>query len=74
MKALVGSWDRRPYHLLAEITALRTRVQQLQRELEDTRAENDALRHLVGSRIGAEIDAPIEMQAADEREVALVTR
>jgi hypothetical protein len=47
MKALVGSWDHRPYELLAEITALRTRVAELQAELSDAREENEVLRQLV---------------------------
>ena len=47
MKALVGSWDHRPYQLLAEITALRTRVAELQAELSDAREENAVLRQLV---------------------------
>ncbi len=44
MKALVGSWDTRPHRVVAELTALRTRVAELQRELAETRAENAALR------------------------------
>lgn len=44
MKALVGSWDHRPYRLLAEITALRSRVVELEAELERSRKENEALR------------------------------
>jgi hypothetical protein len=47
MKALVGSWDHRPYQLLAEITALRTRVAELQAELSDARDENAVLRQLL---------------------------
>lgn len=44
MKALVGSWDNRPYRLLAEITALRTRVAELEQELALVREENALLR------------------------------
>jgi predicted nucleic acid-binding Zn-ribbon protein len=44
MKALVGSWDHRPHRVLAELTALRTRVAELQRELAAARAESAALR------------------------------
>jgi hypothetical protein len=73
MKALVGSWDRRPYHLLAEITALRTRVLELQRELDASREENEALRRLVGS-LGAEAEAAVGVEEADERAVVLSTR
>jgi hypothetical protein len=48
MKALVGSWDHRPYQLLAEITALRGRVAQLERELAEARAENLELLEALG--------------------------
>lgn len=44
MKALVGSWDHRPYRLLAENTALRTRVAELEQALQALSRENDALR------------------------------
>jgi regulator of replication initiation timing len=44
MKALVGSWENRPYRLLAELTALRTRVGELQEELALAREENAMLR------------------------------
>ena len=44
MKALVGSWDNRPYQLLAEITALRTRVRELEDALERETSENERLR------------------------------
>lgn len=47
MKALVGSWDHRPYQLLAEITALRARVRELEQQLADARAENAVLRDTV---------------------------
>lgn len=46
MKALIGSWDQRPHHLLAEITALRTKVAELEAELAAVRAENEVLRNL----------------------------
>jgi regulator of replication initiation timing len=46
MKALVGSWDTAPHKLLAEITALRSKVAQLRAENEDLRAENAMLREL----------------------------
>ena len=49
MKALVGSWDHRPYQMLAEITALRTRIAELQAELEDAREENAILREMIGT-------------------------
>ncbi|CAN5142993.1 hypothetical protein BH23ACT9_BH23ACT9_18540 [soil metagenome] len=46
MKALVGSWDSAPHKLLAEITALRSKVAQLRAENDDLRAENAMLREL----------------------------
>jgi hypothetical protein len=47
MKALIGSWDNRPYKLLAEITALRTRVGELEAALAAVSEENERLRQLV---------------------------
>jgi hypothetical protein len=44
MKAIIGSWDHRPYQLLAEATALRTRVRELEAQLGQVREENAALR------------------------------
>lgn len=44
MKAIIGSWDHRPYQLLAEITALRGRVRDLQGALERAHRENEQLR------------------------------
>lgn len=44
MKAIIGSWDHRPYQLLAEATALRARVADLQARIEVLEAENAALR------------------------------
>lgn len=72
MKALVGSWDRRPYHLLAEITALRARVSELQQELDRAREDNAALRRALSGAIDEEVEVTIE--ASEEREVALSTR
>ena len=43
MKALIGSWDHRPYQLLAEATALRARVRELEAQLAEAHAENVAL-------------------------------
>jgi transposase-like protein len=68
MKALVGSWDTRPPRLLAELTALRTRVAELQRELAEVREENAALRRALLDRASAEVTL-----AADEAEVALTS-
>lgn len=44
MKALIGSWDNRPYRLLAEITALRARVTELEQALDRAQQENALLR------------------------------
>lgn len=44
MKALIGSWDNRPYQLLAEITALRTRVGELEQALQRAHEDNDLLK------------------------------
>lgn len=44
MKALVGSWEQRPYRLLAELTALRSRVRDLEQELQRVREDNTLLR------------------------------
>lgn len=74
MKALVGSWDRRPYHLLAEITALRTRVSELQRELAAAQEENEALRQTLATTLDSEVEVPVGVEATDERAVALSTR
>jgi septal ring factor EnvC (AmiA/AmiB activator) len=57
MKALVGSWDNRPYKLLAEITALRTKVGQLEDALTAAREENDRLRAQI-------LDNDVEVVAA----------
>lgn len=55
MKALVGSWDTAPHKLLAEITALRTKVAQLKAENADLRAENAMLRDLRESAAADEL-------------------
>ena len=54
MKAVIGSWEDRPYRLLAELAALRSRVAELQddraeleAQLESVREENQVLRELV---------------------------
>ena len=44
MKALIGSWDQRPYQLLAEATALRARVRELEARVVEMQAENETLR------------------------------
>ena len=54
MKAVLGSWENRPYRLLAEVAALRSRVAEFQQErtqmeaeLAAVREENEMLRELV---------------------------
>jgi len=44
MKALIGACEQRPTALLAELTALRSRVRDLERDVAELRAENDRLR------------------------------
>ena len=44
MKAIIGSWEHRPYQLLAEATALRARVRELEAQLGQVRDENATLR------------------------------
>ena len=44
MKALVGSWENRPYKLLAEVTALRGRVRDLEEALRRAEEQNALLR------------------------------
>lgn len=69
MKALVGSWDNRPYRLLAENTALRTRVAEQRQELAELREENVALRAALADELRAAID--LRVAQADDVEVAL---
>ena len=47
MKALVGSWDTAPHRLVAELTALRSKVAQLKAENADLLAENAMLRGML---------------------------
>jgi regulator of replication initiation timing len=44
MKSLIGAWDERPLRLVAELTALRRRVAELEEQLAAVMAENAALR------------------------------
>ncbi len=50
MKALVGSWDAAPHRLVAEITALRSKVAQLKAENADLQAENAMLRGMLDAQ------------------------
>lgn len=54
MKALVGSWDHRPYGLLAENTALRSRVGELEFALQRALEENEILRVALGDAVDIE--------------------
>ncbi|GEM_PF-5431990 len=56
MKALVGSWEHRPYQLLAEVTALRTRVRELEEALEKAEHENARLREAIDAGLAAASD------------------
>jgi hypothetical protein len=67
MKALVGSWDHRPYQVLAEITALRSRVAELEQELREARETNEALRRALSDAIDGEVSL------VDADEVAVST-
>jgi hypothetical protein len=60
MKALVGSWENRPYRLLAEVTALRARVRDLEQALQRVEEENAVLR-----------DQHAQLQSVEQREVVL---
>lgn len=71
MKALVGSWDHRPYRLLAENAALRTRVADLELELRRLREERDLLR--AREDVWSQADE-VAVDAADVGEVALSSR
>jgi regulator of replication initiation timing len=71
MKALVGSWEQRPYRLLAEITALRARVAELRGELDAAREENDMLREALSRALkrseGQHVD--LDLVGQDEQDV-----
>lgn len=56
MKALVGSWEHRPYQLLAEVTALRTRVRELEEALDKAERENASLREAIDAGLAAPTD------------------
>lgn len=63
MKAIIGSWDHRPYQLLAEITALRGRVRDLQRALERAQEENADLRAQLRER-SLDLDSVADVEVA----------
>lgn len=64
MKALVGSWEHRPYRLLAEVTALRSRVRDLEQSLDEERETSAALREQIAAL----------RAATPEREIVLTSR
>ncbi len=69
MKAIIGGVERRPQQLLAELTALRTRVRELQEELAREREANARLRAIVD---GSESDLSLgELEATEAIEHAL---
>lgn len=63
MKALVGSWDHRPYGLLAENTALRSRVGELQLALQHALEENEILRVALGDAVAVDIEAEVALSS-----------
>ncbi|CAN5118914.1 hypothetical protein BH20ACT9_BH20ACT9_21860 [soil metagenome] len=66
MKTLVGAWDNRPYAFLAEITALRSRIAELEAALERAEEENAVLRQ-------ARREAVDAGSHGDDRQVALTS-
>lgn len=59
MKALVGSWDHRPHRLLAENTALRARVAELELALRHAREERELLVAALQGADEVQLDAEI---------------
>lgn len=65
MKALVGSWETRPTSTVAELTALRSRVAELHRELAEARAENAALRRILAVEQSRELSIEPAVEASE---------
>lgn len=63
MKALVGSWDHRPYGLLAENTALRSRVGELELALQRSLEENEILRVALGDAVAVDIESQVALSS-----------
>lgn len=63
MKALVGSWDHRPYGLLAENTALRSRVGELELALQRALEENEILRVALGDAVAVDIESQVALSS-----------
>ncbi len=64
MKALVGSWDHRPYGLLAENTALRSKVGELELALNCALEENAILRAALADAVTVEVDAQVALSTS----------
>jgi hypothetical protein len=64
MKALVGSWDHRPYGLLAENTALRSKVGELELALNRALEENAILRAALADAVTVEVDAQVALSTS----------
>lgn len=63
MKALVGSWDHRPYGLLAENTALRSRLGELELALQRALEENEILRVALGDAVAVDIESQVALSS-----------
>jgi hypothetical protein len=63
MKALVGSWDHRPYGLLAENTALRSKVGELELALRRALEENSILRAALADAVDVDLDAQVALSS-----------
>lgn len=59
MKALVGSWDHRPYGLIAENAALRTRVADLELALQRAQQENEQLRAALRDAVDVDVEVAL---------------
>ena len=64
MKALVGSWDHRPYGLLAENTALRSKVGELELALRQALQENAILRAALADAVEVDLDTQVALSSS----------
>ena len=64
MKALVGSWDHRPYPLLAENTALRSKVGELELALRNALEENAILRAALADAVRVDLDNQVALTSS----------
>ncbi len=74
MKALVGSWDHRPYQLLAEVTALRAKVAELQQELRAAHESNEALRAALSRVLEDDVAQVPVVDTSEDVEIAVSAR